>query len=232
MRVNPHQTVLTKMIQDLGQTYSTWRVFSDFLELSALSIANSVDKAQFESRESRYLDCIKSYSPEAQKLFPAMFAELVLALDWELNEKYRPVDVLGPIFHSLQLLDHYKGQFFTPQHICDMMGNLVVSDYTREIAERGFVSLHEPCCGSGAMILGFSASMVEAKQNYNNQLFVTATDVDLKCVHMCYLQLSLYGIPAIVTHGNTLTQEQWSHWYTPVFVADDWVNKLRRDKEH
>ncbi len=32
---------------------------------------------------------------------------------------------------------------------------------------------------------------------------------------MTYIQLSLYGIPAVVIHGNTLTQEAWSEWFTP-----------------
>jgi hypothetical protein len=32
---------------------------------------------------------------------------------------------------------------------------------------------------------------------------------------MAYIQLSLYGIPAMVIHGNTLTMEEWDRWYTP-----------------
>ena len=33
--------------------------------------------------------------------------------------------------------------------------------------------------------------------------------------YMAYIQLSLYGIPAMVIHGNTLTMEEWDRWYTP-----------------
>ena len=32
---------------------------------------------------------------------------------------------------------------------------------------------------------------------------------------MTYIQLSLYEIPAMVIHGNTLTMEEWDRWYTP-----------------
>lgn len=56
-------------------------------------------------------------------------------------------------------------------------------------------------------------------------MVVTAQDIDLKCVHMTYLQLSLYGIPAVVIHGNTLTVEEWSRWYTPVYMLDGWAWK-------
>lgn len=65
-------------------------------------------------------------------------------------------------------------------------------------------------------------AMLDAELNYCTQLVITATDIDLKCVHMCYLQLSLYGIPAVVIHGNTLTLEEWSHWFTPIYVLHGW----------
>lgn len=29
------------------------------------------------------------------------------------------------------------------------------------------------------------------------------------------IQLTLYQIPAVVIHSNTLTMESWSYWYTP-----------------
>ena len=44
---------------------------------------------------------------------------------------------------------------------------------------------------------------------------LVAQDIDIRCVWMAYIQLSLYGIPAVVIHGNTLTMETWSQWYTP-----------------
>ena len=40
---------------------------------------------------------------------------------------------------------------------------------------------------------------------------------------MAYLQLSLYGIPAVIIHGNTLTDEEWSRWYTPVYMVNGWA---------
>ena len=45
---------------------------------------------------------------------------------------------------------------------------------------------------------------------------------------MCYIQLSLYGIPAVVVHGNSLTNEEWSSWQTPVYIIDGWRWKSRR----
>ena len=45
-----------------------------------------------------------------------------------------------------------------------------------------------------------------------------AGDLDIRCVHMTYLQLALAGVPAIVCHQNTLTNELWSVWKTPAFI--------------
>lgn len=225
MTKNPHMDKLLKTIQKLGYVHSVWNVFTDFVELGALTVANSTDhnKATWEKREKQYLETIGKYSPEEQKLFPEMFADLVLALEYELTWSNAPVDVLGAVFHGLELHNKYNGQFFTPQHICDMMGAIALGDTDKaEIDKRGYLSVCEPCCGSGAMVLGFAKAMMDAELNYCSQLVVCATDIDLKCVYMCFLQLSLYGIPAVVIHGNTLTLEEWSHWFTPIYILHGW----------
>lgn len=43
-------------------------------------------------------------------------------------------------------------------------------------------------------------------------------DIDLRCVHMTYLQLALAGVPAIVRHQDSLSREIWSVWKTPALV--------------
>jgi hypothetical protein len=40
---------------------------------------------------------------------------------------------------------------------------------------------------------------------------------------MTYLQLALYGVPAVVVHGNFLTAEEFSRWYTPVYLMNNWI---------
>ena len=156
-----------------------------------------------------------------------MFADLVKALEYELTWSNSPTDVLGVLFHELELHNKYKGQFFTPQNISDMMGQIAFSNKKDNFTDNGFISLNEPCCGSGAMILGFASAMLEGGINYCSKLFVRAGDIDLKCVYMCYLQLLLYGIPAVVVHENSLTLESWSRWHTPVYVFGGWALKPR-----
>ena len=55
---------------------------------------------------------------------------------------------------------------------------------------------------------------------------VTCTDIDLRCVHMTYLQAALLHIPAIVVHGNSISREVWSCWYTQAHVLGGWSRRL------
>ena len=223
---NPYKIKIIKAIQKFGRVYSVWNVFSDFVELGALSIANSYKDGSelWKKRESQYLNTIGKYNADEQEILVLAFADLIMALEYAVHNG-DPSDVLGEIFHALELHNKYKGQFFTPQHVCDMMSEIISGDVEEAIKKNGYVSLCEPCCGSGAMVLGFAKSMLNKRLNYSAQLFVEATDIDLKCVYMCYLQLSLYGIPAVVIHGNTLTVEEWTRFHTPVYIAGLWHYK-------
>lgn len=211
---------IEKRIRQLGGKYSTWQVFEDFLSMSAISISNAIDWTHRDEREKQYLETVKRYTKAELDLFPEMFAFLIDELERNAEQ---PQDVLGPIFHDLELHNKYKGQFFTPQNICDMMGMISLSEDDKAIAKDGFISVAEPCAGSGAMVLGFAKAMQNNHFDFHRNMVVTATDIDLKCVYMCYLQLSLYGIPAVVIHGNSLLLQEWSRWYTPVYMLDGWV---------
>lgn len=224
---------LIKSINKVSYRHNAWKVFSDFLEMSAIAISNSVDLIHRKEREKRYLEIINSYEKEDQEIFPEMFAYLVNALEYELDTR-GPTDVLGKLFHELELHNKWKGQFFTPIHICEAMGMMTVEDKEHFIKEKGFITVAEPCVGSGAMVLGFAKAMQEKGLNYCSQMVVTAQDIDIKCVHMTYIQLSLYGIPAKIIHGNSITFESWAEWFTPTYILDGWMfkqYKVERSKE-
>src|ERR1039458_402936 len=195
---------IVKMIDGLRYRHNVWQVFSDFLEMSAISLSNGVDRAQFDKREERYLQILKGYQPEELAKLPEMLAALVLDLEHE------PSDVLGRAFHDLELHNHWPGQYFSPYTMCQMMARMSLAgadDLKAKIEERGFIRAAEPSCGSGAMMIALAQEMRTAGINYQQHLHVTATDVDLKCVQMCYVQCSLLHIPAVVIDGNSLSLE-------------------------
>lgn len=223
MAQNTYQRELVKHFDAFRYRHDVWQVWRDFCELSALAVSNSVDRAQFDSREARYLDIIGRYDPEAQQRFPVMFATLVQALDVEMG------DILGQTFMQLELGSKWKGQFFTPYEVAALMARLTVTadSLAAHVADKGYFTVQEPAVGGGVTIIALADVMNDAGFNYQRNMHVTAIDVDPTCVHMSYLQFALYHIPAVVIHGNTLTLEEKAHWYTPAHIIGGWDYRLR-----
>ena len=226
-----HASELTKdihkLFDKLFQRHSKWQAFSDFLAIAACAISNSVDTRNYKEREKQYMDTVKKYNSEELDLFTQILAELVMAME-QCVQKGDLQDVLGRLFHEFGLHNERNGQFFTPQNVADMMALMMLGDTIPEIEERGFASfatLGEPACGSGVMMISAAKAVQKAGNNYCTQMVADCIDIDISCVHMCYIQLSLYGIPAVVRHGNSLMFKIWSNWYTPVFVVGGWLRK-------
>jgi hypothetical protein len=217
---------IVRTIQQLAHRHSTWQVFADFVAACAITVSNAVDWPQREPREAEYMRLIKRYTPDELAHFPRMFAHLTDALEIETS------DVLGSVYHELELHNKWAGQYFSPYPICRMMAAMTVGqeEVKAKIAERGYITASEPACGSGAMVIAIADELRSAKINYQQSLHVTAVDVDIKCVHMAYTQLALLGVPAVVVQGNSLTLEEHSHWYTPMHILGGWQWKLKRDR--
>ena len=68
---------LTKLITDLAYKYGVHDIFSDFVEMAAISISNAVDKQQFGVREERYMRIVKRYTKDEARQFSMMLGALV-----------------------------------------------------------------------------------------------------------------------------------------------------------
>ena len=217
---------MIKTIEKLSYRHSTWQVFNDFLEISASAVSNRIDKTNFEIRENNVVEIFKRYDANEIDMFIDMYRKLVMELDkqTQLGELR---DVLGELFHALNLHNRWRGQFFTPHTVANTMAEMTITDCDKIIKNKGYITVGEPACGSGVMILGVANSLKKQGFNYQKHMLVQATDIDLKCVHMAYIQFSLYGIPAVVIHGNTLTMEEWSRWYTPMYAWNRVNGRLR-----
>lgn len=208
---NEHRIVLVKEIQKLAQSQGLNTVFTTFLEITANCIAAQMDPANAVEREKRYVEIASKMEPETLDSYARMLAMLWLAIREHEDD---PCDILGAIYHELRLNNEWNGQFFTPDNICRMMAEMInpVADVTDH---NGPITINEPTCGSGTMVIGAVWSMKRKNFDFQRKSFFVAQDIDIRCVWMAYIQLSLYGIPAVVIHGNTLTMEEWSRWYTP-----------------
>lgn len=218
---NERMKELAGLLRDNARCHRLSGVFTDFCALAALSISNSVDRMQFDVREAQYLQIVGKYEREEVERFPLMLAVLAEWLEEGLG------DCLGALFMSLELGDSFKGQFFTPYEVSSLMARITMDDAKQAISRRGFITVAEPACGAGGMVIACADALLEQNINYQQAMHVTACDIDLTAVHMTYLQLSLLHVPAIVVHGNSIALTEWSHWVTPAHVLGGWDRRLR-----
>lgn len=224
VKSSTHRKKLIEAIRTLAQSQGLNTVFTTFLELTANSIAAQMDPENAEEREARYQEIASGMTPETLDAYARMLALLWLTVLEYAND---PCDILGDIYHELRLNNEWNGQFFTPDHICRMMAEMInpVTDTTDRNAP---ITINEPTCGSGTMVIGAVWAMKRKNFDFQRKSFFVAQDIDIRCVWMAYIQLSLYGIPAVVIHGNTLTMEEWSRWYTPYATLPFMERQLER----
>jgi hypothetical protein len=232
-----HQRNLVGLINEFSYGHHLDTVFRDFVELAALAISNSVDRAQFEPREKRYLEIVGKYKPDEVARFPKMLGELTLSFEKRIDMMLAAravgarggglTDILGEAYMMLDLGNARSGQFFTPYHVSHLMASILSIGTIESARSQGFVRVHEPACGAGGMMIATAEAFHNAGLNYQLAMHATCIDIDPCCVHMTYLQLSLLHIPAIVVHGNALSMEVWGHWFTPAHVLGGWTDRLR-----
>ena len=211
---------IVKDIEKAAYAVDTSKFVSDLFECGAIAISNAVDLAQKDKREERYLQIIRSYKPDQQKKLAEIFAKVYALLASVVYDNGKFNDNLGEIFMRCNLGNKTAGQFFTPYHLSEFIARVIIDEtlVKEKTADGGILTVNDPCCGGGGMLMAALDVLHGLGVNYARNCFMEANDVDIRCVHMTYLQLALAGVPAIVKHQNTLTRECWSVWYTPAYL--------------
>ena len=190
---------IIKIINSVSGQYSPHQVFSDWVCMMALSIANSCTL----HKNKVYQDREDTFKLVANKYSETDYEKLAEATAYLIEEMEEPRDVLGEIYMEGGFGSKSTGQFFTPFHLSEVTAELV---YGKNLirADDGKYPMHEPSCGAGGMIIALANIMRRDGINYQRELEVIAQDLDWNCVYMCYVQLSLMGISAVVVQGDTL----------------------------
>lgn len=102
-------------------------------------------------------------------------------------------DILGVIYETESLANSYSGQFFTPEAICQLTAQMMITPTDEAI------SIADPACGSGRFFI--AAQPLAPKATFYG------TDIDETCVRMCALNMLVRNANASIVHGNTLTIE-------------------------
>lgn len=208
-------------------------VWADFVVMAAISISNAVDKTHAEAREKTYMSLAKKYNKQELECFSRMFAEIVCGID-ECPDQ----DFLGELYMALELGNDRNGQFFTPYSVCRAMAAITYGeDLEKQIKDRGWVSVNDPACGAGALLIAFANELRRPGRdiNYQTSVLFVAQDIDMIVGCMCYIQLSLLGCPGYVVIADTIANTSTSidkHglipvpgenvWYTPFYFRNIW----------
>ncbi len=222
-----HRAAFCRAITGLAGRHHLFDLFRDFCEMSALSLANAVDRrpALWRAREDRYLAVARRYNREELDVISELLAHVIDGMDEE------PSDFLGQVFGELEQHNAARGQFFTPFEVSRVLARLTAGDRVKALETQRFIRLQEPSIGSGGMVLAFADTMRASGHNPQQQLHVVGVDIDTRAVHMAYIQLALAGIPAVLYVGNTLTMEMREEWKTPMHIMHGWDARLRASNE-
>lgn len=148
-------------------------------------------RSSYETVQRGFLDCIALLGDEMER---------------------RPYEDLLGGYHEMlnSRIDRtVNGQFYTPTNICRMMARITVSEQFAENLKPGeVISLSEPSCGSGRNVL----AAAEVLGRHRSKMRVTCTDIDIRACWMCYINLTMWGIPATVVHGDSLRLKEWGRW--------------------
>lgn len=109
-----------------ANTVDKWKVFYDFLELSAIVISNRCDNIQNGEREARYCQIINEYSCEKIDRFCTMLACVIQACRISFEN---PTDFLGEMYYELGLYSKCKNQFITLIHINSLIAYIQLALY-------------------------------------------------------------------------------------------------------
>lgn len=203
----------------LDQSKTIYQKWSDVIFLTSAAFKNSIKNINpfFYSQtiEDEYLKVINQYSKQDQNLICEMLGMFILIAD-----STEPCDILGDIFMDLGLADSWKGQFFTPNSVSQMMAKIKLFGLKERIKKQGFISISDPACGAGSTLLACVNEFINNGIDPAKHLFIHAQDIDRTAALMCFIQLTLWNVPAIVNVGDTLKNEVRETWQTPSYVLN------------
>lgn len=186
-----------KEIEKIAYRHQIVRVFDDFLQMAICAFS-------FGKMEDRYAEICQRYDPDERKMFGNVLGAMVLDYEDAADNAGSWGDVLGRYFEQTNSSSQASamGQFFTPEHICDLMARITVP----QDQQGQSVTVNDPSCGSGRNLIA------HCRLHPDNRMgcFYTACDLDYRCVNMTALNFVMYGMRGVVIHMNTLSLKIYS----------------------
>lgn len=220
----------------LSRTRNIYEVWADSMQMFAICISNTtilelskVDKTFadiWQERENEYLRIINKYDKKEQRIFPQIFALLIMEYGANQNQ-----DLLGELYMTLGISNKNAGQFFTPYNICSLMASLnITKDKMRsDVKNKGYVTIYDPTVGAGATLIAAAneCNNLFNRLDFKNHVLFVGQDIDKVCANMAYIQISLLGLAGYIMVGDTLCEvvvrDLKRVWFTPVYFNKVWT---------
>ena len=211
-----------KVFNSLSSKYDRLTVWNDFVEMNALTLSNICDKRFEIERKRRYMKIRKKYSDMEFIKFMEMFSFTASALDKNTEQ-----DFLGMLYVELGLCDDAELVRFFPYDTAKLLASIAYAE-EKKAENQCLESITDFCCGSGCMLIAQANILKKDNINYQQEAVFYAQDIDKTAALMCYIQLTLLGVRAIIKIGNPLTDpfqkgEEFTkenHWITPMCYAE------------
>ena len=209
---------IMKIITSMSGKYSVTFIFDDFIKMVAISLSNSTDIIHtkvWQEREQQYTSIISKYTNEEFKNFVKILGILVNLFDEKIH------DYLGEIYMKCEMGNSRTGQFFTPFNLSELTVKLSTDNIEKIKQTDDIITLNEPACGGGGLILAYLKILKDNNINYQKRVKIIAQDLDFRSVYMTYIQLSLVGARAKIVQGDTLSElnvnDRKCIFYTPMW---------------
>lgn len=182
-----------KLFEYMSRTDYRVSIFDAFLEYSVLHFKKGVSANDFEELNKRW-------KPEYMGYFKEMF---LIYGDIADNVGQGFSDPLGDIFMECVAKSDqkYRGQFFTPECICEFMAQLTHGD---KIEDGKWIN--DPACGSGRTLLSVA--------KINRNLIFFGADIDETCCKMTLLNMLSNSLTCEIAHMNSISMDHFKTWQT------------------
>lgn len=205
----------------------SYGVFSDWLEIAAITLhqvpyqAGDFPKDEtYERLEAKYMETIEGYSRDDLNLMAGMMGMTLTAHRIQFG------DFLGEIAAENNFLNSNIGQIFTPHALCILAASVSMQNVDETLEKKGIITIGDPAAGSGNMLIASAEVLLEKGIDPRSAAQFMATDVSRNAFCMAYIQLCALDLQAMVTHGNTLSNEVWEQRPTPQLrYFDQWLKQ-------
>lgn len=190
-----HQKNFLKIFNSLTGKHSRWEIWEDFVTLTAIEISNSTDKVNAPERTKMYQTIVSKYSAKERDGMVELLGEVIMGMEQNPDQ-----DFLGSLYMMCELGNDHAGQFFTPYDVCRCMAEITFDPKLHPDME-GFISVSDPACGAGALLIAFANLCRRKNICYHDKVLFVAQDIDLIAGLMCYILIMAYNVEKLAKLG-------------------------------